>query len=114
MKTPRGCRLWTLALIVLLACGGGKHEGKYVHEETGPDGQLRAVELDFHGDGNVSVTMKLPSSNQTLMTLAGSYTQDGDRVTVALPGDTTTYTVAGDTLTTQAGGETVVLTRVKE
>ncbi len=92
------------AVLVLVACGGGKLEGTYVAEETGPDGKLRSMELAFHGDGNVTATVKLPSSDQTLMTVAGSYIQDGDKLTVTLPGDSTVYTVGRDTLTSQGRG----------
>jgi hypothetical protein len=104
--------LRVLIIVVALSCGGGgKLEGTYVAEETGPDGKLVSLELDFHGDGNVTATMKRPATDQTIMTVQGSYIEDGNKVTVTLPGDSRAYTVVGDTLTSTAGGETVVMKR---
>jgi redox-sensitive bicupin YhaK (pirin superfamily) len=87
----------TLCAMLLVACGGGV-EGSY-----------------FYGEGDEGITLELRGENVAVILISGlsevegTYSVDGDNVTVTMPGgDIDVFTIQDGNLTTRAFGEDMV------
>lgn len=113
-------RLFSLLLVVVLALGmaacggksdvtgtwvlsGGSQDGVTVDQET-----LEAVmgEMTYTFEDGGKVTMSLAG-----VSVEGTWTQDGDTVTLESQGTTSTMTLDGDKLTLEESGVTVEFTK---
>ncbi len=104
--------MWVLACLVLVAvvsgCGGV--EGTYSHEEKMPDGSVVSVTLELKKGGVAVMRMAGDSGEGSgSFNVEGTYTVEGDKVTVKHMGGTDTYTLVDGNLTVTDGGETVTL-----
>jgi hypothetical protein len=98
-----------LAAVALTGCGGGGVTGTYVHEEQGPDGSSGKIVLELKG-GNKAVMSIKGGPGMELPSVEGTYSVEGDKVTVVAGGDTDVYVLKNGTLTpTEAIGEGLVL-----
>jgi predicted small secreted protein len=97
MLTRNISALFALCAIALAACGGGV-QGRYL---MGEDGE--GITLELRG-GDVAVV-----SITGLGSTEGTYTVDGDTVTVRMPdGDLDTFTIVDGNLVTSGFGENLV------
>ncbi len=101
------------ASLASIGCGGGGVDGTYVHEKPGDDGRPQSLVLELQSGDKAVASMKRGLEGETLATVTGSYSVDGDKITVSLPGDTDVSTLKDGTLTTEALGETIVFERRK-
>ncbi len=103
-----------LGVLALGSCGGGGITGTYVHEEKGPDGSTMSLVLRLENGNKAIATIRGGPGDPALPSVEGTYSVQGDQVTVVLDGDADVYTLKGDTLTTTSQeffGETLVLTK---
>ncbi len=96
-----------LVAVTLGGCGGVA--GTYAHEAKAPDGTVISVTLELKSDGKEIASMKGGSSGDAAITAEGTYTVEGDKVTVTLSGDKRVYTLKDGDLTIKAMGEEMVL-----
>jgi len=109
-RTLRG----TLLALALLLAGCGGVTGAYSYEEQDPD-----------GGGTMKIVLELDSGSKATMTMSGSdgligggrmimdgtYSVDGDKVTVVMGGDSIVYTRSGDKLVGEVFGEKIELVK---
>lgn len=89
-----------VAIVALAACGGGI-EGEYFWGEDG-DG----IMLELDGDGVATVSLSGLGAQQ------GTYSVDGDQVTVVMPdGDVDIYRIVDGNLTITAFGDNLVFVK---
>ncbi|HWB21239.1 MAG TPA: lipocalin family protein, partial [Phycisphaerales bacterium] len=101
--TRRALPVLALTLtLVLVGCGGV--QGKYSHEEKGPDGSMGKMTLELKSGGKATVTM---SGGGNSMSSEGTYTVDGDKVSITFQGDTQVLTKSGSKLTGKMMGESI-------
>ena len=98
-----------LYLAGLVACGGGV-AGTYVAKETSPDGETMSMSLELKGGKKAVMTMK-NSGQEGSMSVDGTYSVEGEKVTVMLAGDPTVFTRKGGKLIANAFGEETVLVK---
>jgi hypothetical protein len=98
-----------LSGIAMFGCGGGV-AGTYVHKETMPDGETLSMSLELKGGKKAVMTMK-SSGEEGGMSVDGSYSVDGEKVTVVLAGDPQTFTRKGSKLISSSFGEETVLVK---
>jgi hypothetical protein len=86
-----------LCALVLAACGAGV-EGRY-----------------FYGEGDEGITLELRGENVAVISISGlsevqgTYSVEGDNVTLTMPGgDIDVFTIRNGNLTTRAFGEDMV------
>ena len=90
-----------LAVAALAACGGSGIEGEYFWGEDG-DG----ITLELAGDGVATVSLSGLGASQ------GTYTVDGDQVTIVMSdGDIDIYRVVDGNLTITAFGDNLVFVK---
>jgi hypothetical protein len=107
---PRAKHLATALLTVLLvvACGGGV-EGKYTYTST-VDGEKGSMSLELKS-GNKAVWSMESEGISMNEKAEGTYSVDGDKITVTIQGDSSVFTLKGDTLKGEFMGETLPLER---
>jgi hypothetical protein len=90
------------ALFALTGCGGGT-TGTYVHspEEGG------SITLQLNGGNRAVITIQGPGG-ESLPSVEGTWSQEGDKITTVLAGDTDVYTIQDGNLTINAFGENIV------
>ncbi len=88
-----------LSVLLLMSCGGGG-QGEY-----------------FWGEGDEGITLELKSDGVATVTLtgmpptSGTYTIEGDQVTVMMQGDIDIYRIVDGNLTATGFGEEIVFVR---
>lgn len=101
--------LLALPFVGLAGCGGVK--GTYTKEEKTGDGEMMAMTLELKGGDKAVMSMKGGPGGAQVMTVEGTYTVDGDKVTVVLAGDKSVFTLKDGNLTTKMMGDEIVLVK---
>lgn len=96
MQIRRLSVLLALGAVVLVGCGGGV-QGRYVFGEEG-----QGITLELRG-GDVAV-ITIPGLGST----EGTYSVEGETVTVVMEGDPDTFTIQDGNLVTSGFGESMV------
>lgn len=95
--------------VVLAACGGV--EGRYSTEETMPDGSKAKFTLELKGGDKAVMTMGGGALGSASMTAEGTYSVDGDKVSVVIDGDTEVFTRKGGALVGKMLGDDIELSK---
>jgi len=106
-SASRACAVFLLVAAVFSGCGGGGAAGTYSHEQEG-----MKMTLQLKGGGKAVMSLTGPNNQQPLPSVEGTYTVEGDKVTVIMDGDTDVYTLKDGTLSTGQNdffGEQLVL-----
>jgi len=96
MLNSRIPALFALAVVALAACGGGV-QGRYVFGEGG-----EGIVLELSGGDVATVSIAGLGSQE------GSYSVEGDTVTLEIDGDRETFTIQDGNLVRTAFGETIL------
>jgi hypothetical protein len=89
-------------LVVFSSCGSGS-TGTYVHSDPGGG----SITLELIGGNRAVITMRGPGG-ETLPSVEGTWSQEGDQITTVLDGDSDVFTIRDGNLTTNAFGENLV------
>jgi hypothetical protein len=102
-----------LALVIFVlavaGCGGSGAAGTYVAEDKSPDGESMKITLELKSGGKAAVTISGGPDGESLPTVEGTWTQEGDKNTTVLDGDKDVYTLKDGTLTMNFFGEMITL-----
>jgi hypothetical protein len=100
-----------IALVAFILAGCGGVEGVYEMSEKDPAGETVTMSLELKGDKTATFAMRGSDPDSMSLTRSGTYTVDGDKITISIDGDAQVFTLSGDKLSANFMGENVVLVK---
>ena len=109
VRVRRSVAAIVLAALAVVLAGCGGVEGVYEKtEKTGDD--TVTVSLELKGDKTAIFAMKGDNAGDVLSS-SGTYSVDGDKITINIDGDAQVFTLNGDKLSAKFMGEDLVLVK---